>query len=961
MRTEGSKKNYPALSLQNRGKFVDIYGMKSTVLFRAFIAGFGVFILAVTGCRSAPAPTSTKPVEAPREDVWSLLAKGDSRARDYFLGEVDVHERDSLGRTPLHYAAEMGDSTLAAFFISLGADVDAQDNEDQTPLGISAEKNDPEMARLLVSAGAYIHLPFKNGPSPAIVAVEGDGTFLQAILTPTTVRSADPEGRTVLHLASIAGNVAAVNDILAIADSSENIPAKKDIDGNNALDLALLRPDSRDHMEIAERLILAGAVSENPIFSYFAPAARSANYNARRSDGLAPLHYAAREGYEGLIAFLIEKRADVNIKNTAGATPLHEAARSGNTWIMQVLLDQGAEVNTQDAKGNTPMHIGIPAEQHVQALGLFLDYGANPNLRDEHGETPLHIIITLNRSPYVAQTLLGSGSDVTIRNIDGKTPLYLAVEENRVELIPLLLAYGSDVFAADNSGVTPFDQAMKDNGFALDELITTETIHQSDNAGNTMLHAAVKNQGDPSVISLILDQRALVNARNKEGETALHIAVRTNQQGSGEFLISRGADIFAANSAGESPLYLALVSPGGRRQWMFNPRTIIARDGLGNSMLHYAAQWKLDQHIPFIIQQGVPVETANATGETPLFMAVKNDGPTTVRTLLAAKANLHTRDTFGNSALHAAIRWNAKNSALTLIESGIDINAHNLSGNTPLHDSIRLGITDIETLLINRGADPEVRNADGNTPFMEAVMAGYTGSMERLTARGADPMTRNVRGDTPLHVAVAMERIDIVNVLLRMGVSIHARNTRDQTPFLIALAISPRMVSTLLTKDRINGSDDFGNSALHIALRAKAPASTVKVILDQGARQTAVDSNGRTPLRLAADLGAWETAKLLADSGSDPFSTAGDGRTPADVVLAKGQVGIYALFSGKAINARDASGNTVLHYAARLGNTESILLLLELGANKNLKNIAAESPADIAMRWNHMENMVLLN
>ncbi|MDR0684477.1 MAG: ankyrin repeat domain-containing protein [Spirochaetaceae bacterium] len=935
--------------------------MKSTVLFRAFIAGFSVFMLVIAGCRSAPVSAPQKPVEASREDVWSLLAKGDSRARNYFLGEVDVHERDSSGRTPLHYAAEMGDTTLAAFFISLGADVDAQDDEEQTPLGISAEKNDPAIAKLLASAGAYIHLPIKSWTSPATLAVEGDGTFLQAILTPATVSSTDPEGRTILHLATIAGNVQAVNAVLAAADSSENVPAKKDRDGNNALDLALLRPDSRDHMEIAEQLILAGAVSDNPLFPYFAPAARSANYNARRSDGLAPLHYAAREGHEGLIAFLIEKRADVNLKNTAGATPLHEAARSGNVWIMQVLLDQGAEVNTQDAKGNTPMHIGIPAGQQVQALGLFLDYGANPNLRDEHGETPLHIIITLNRSPYAAQILLGGGADASIRNIDGKTPLYLAVEENRVEIIPLLLVYGSDVFAADNSGVTPFDRAMQDKGFALDALITDETVHQSDNAGNTMLHAAVKNRGDPSIISLILDQRALVNARNKEGETALHIAVRTNQQESGEFLISRGADIFAANSAGESPLYLALVSPGGRRQWMFNPRTVIARDGLGNSMLHYAAQWKLDGHIPFIIQQGVSVETPNATGETPLFMAVKNDGSTTVKTLLAAKANLHTRDTFGNSALHAAVRWNARNSALTLIESGIDINAHNLSGNTPLHDAVRLGITDIEAVLLNRGADPEVRNADGNTPFMEAVMAGYTGSMERLTARGADPMTRNIRGDTPLHMAAAMERYDIVNVLLGMGVSIHARNTRDQTPFLIALAVSPRMVSALLTKDRINGSDDFGNSALHIALRAKAPASTVKVILDQGARQTSVDSNGRTPLRLAAELGSWESAKLLSDSGSDPFSTAGDGRTPADIVLARGAEGIYALFSGRAINARDASGNTILHYAARQGSAENILLLLELGANKNLKNIAAESPADIAIRWNHMENVVLLN
>jgi ankyrin repeat protein len=382
---------------------------------------------------------------------------------------------------------------------------------------------------------------------------------------------------------------------------------------------------------------------------------------------------------------------------------------------------------------------------------------------------------------------------------------------------------------------------------------------------------------------------------------------------------------------------------------------------LGNGILHYFAQWKLDEHIPFVISSGVSTEAANATGETPLFAAVKVNGSSTVRTLLNSRASLNARDGLGNSALHAAVRWNARNCAITLLDSGIDINAHSLSGKTPLHDSVRLGITQLEILLIGKGADPEVRDADGNTPFMEAVMAGNPGSIDRLENRGADPMTRNVRGDTPLHIAVAMERSDMVNQLLRMGVSIHARNTRNRTPFQIALSVSGRMVSTLLTKDRINIPDDFGNSALHVALQEKAQANIIRIIIDQGCRLNAVDSNGYTPLRLAVEMRSWETAKLLADSGSNPFSVAADGRTPAEIALAGGREGIQSLFSGKGVNALDASGNTILHYAARQTNPAGISLLLELGANKAIKNIAAESPHDIALRWNQRENAALLN
>jgi ankyrin repeat protein len=913
----------------------------------------GVFFLVFSGCKSSPQ------AEIPQEDdIWTLLEKGESdKARPYFLGQVNVNAVDARGRTPLHIAAEKKNANLAAFFIALGANVNALDNERRSPLGISAELKDPGVAKLLAAAGGDIHAPMKNKSTPALTALSLKGEFLSAILTPAALASGDDQGRTILHLAGLEGNTAATEIILALGPELES----KDRDGSTALDLALSRADSRIHMDTAEKLILAGAWSDNPVYPYFAPAVRSSNYNIRSGDGLAPLHYAAREGHEGLISFLIERNANVNIKNASGAAPLHEAARSGNLRIMEMILDNGAEINAQDAKGNSVLHIGIPPTVHREAAVLFLSRGINPNLRDVHGESPIHIAITLNRDPDLLQTLLGGGADVSIRNIDGKTPLYLAIQENRINAIGPLLAYGSDIFAADNGGITPFDWALRENSPILTTLITPESVQQSDSAGNTMLHAAVKNRADLKITGYILDQKALVNARNKEGETALHLAARLNEAEAGELLLSRGADIFAPNSRGESPLYLAFVSPGGIRTWMINPTTLEAKDGMGNTILHYAAQWKMDAYIPFIIQQGAQPDAANATGETPLFMAVKYDGASTVTVLQKSGANIFARDTLGNSVLHAAVRWNAKEAANTLIDSGIDVNCYTLAGNTPLHDAVRLGIADLEILLIRRGAQLEVRDAEGNTPFMEAVMAGYLGSMERLADLGADPLTRNIRGDTPLHMAVTAERSDLINPLLSWGASIHARNARNRTPFQIALSTSPRMVSTLLTKDRISTSDDFGNSALHIAIQEKAQPTVLRAIIDQGGRLSSVDSAGRTPLRLAMDNSAWDLAKILADAGSEPFSVAGDGKTPADVALGRGDEGVRALFSGRGIRAQDSSGNTVLHYAAKKGNPHLIALLLELGANKGVKNIAAESPADIAQRWNQRESAALLN
>ena len=941
-----------------------------------------VFILIfVANCTSSsssspltPPPGTTSPSSSSKDDMWSLLGRGDEKAIDYFRGQYDVTDVDEKGRTPLHYAAERRNSELANFFIRNGANTNALDNENQSPLGICVDNNDTVIADLLVSAGAKIHLPIQNNTTAAVIALNKSPSLFKALLTPSSVADIDASGRNVLHLASINGKTQSVTDILPILllPSSTASINDKDNDKKNALDYALSYPDSRDHIEIAEKLILSGANSENPIFSYFAPAVRSANYNFRHYDTLlnesrAPIHYAVYENYPGLFSFLIDKKIDVDIKTTSGATPLHLAVSKGYIDFIRILIDNDADVNARDANDNTPLHLGIPSEVHSQIIALFLEKKANLKLRDKHGDTPLHIAISLNRSLDVIRALLDGGSDVYIRNIDGQTPLYIAIENKLETLIPVLLSSGSEIFAEDNSGVTPFDLATRDNDDIINLLFTPEAMNQRDRAGNTMLHRAIINRSSTDLIGRILDQNAFIDARNGEGDTALHIAVRMNQRENGLFLISRNASIFPENSARESPLSIAFKASDGSREWIIDPISIVQEDGLGNNMLHYAAKGNFNNVIPVIIRNGISVDAANAMGETPLFSAIQSlstQTPSTITTLIENKASLSARDRQGNSILHAAVRCDSVNPAELLIKYGIDINAHSLNGNTPLHDAVILKKNDIVTLLINSNADREVRNIEGNTPLMEAVRSGNIPLTEELARNGADPSTRNISGDTPLHIAVSMENYDLVSLLLGKGTSIHARNTRNRTPFQISLSISPRMVSTLLTSDRIAISDDDGNSALHIALRESVSEDYIRAIIQQRVRLNAVDRDGKTPLRLAVDSELFEDAKIIADAGADPFLAAVDNKSPAEISFSKddewNEKCLRALFSGRAINSIDSSGNTILHYAARYGTPQSIRLLLGLNANKTIRNISSELPVDIANRWGNSANAEIL-
>lgn len=934
--------------------------MKKESIFRLLICCFlGLSLFFTVSCAS-------RPVEVPEEEpslleqVFRMLQRGDREARNFFIGEIDVNSTDWYGRTPLHYAAELGDAALASLFISLGARVNALDNDNQSPLGISISRNDPSVTAVLANANADIHLPILEGTTAAMLALERSIGVFNAILTPVSLESADSNGRTILHLASIYGNVQAVESILRSISQFHPLINRTDNERKNALDHALERGDSLNHMLIAEQLILRGSNSDNPIFLYFAPAVRTANFNIRRSEGFAPIHFAVRNNHVGLIRLLINKGININIQSFSGATPLHESARTGNMEVMRLLLDNGAGVNIADARGNTPLHIGIPVRVHREAALLLLSRGADPNLRNEIGDTPLHSAIKMGRHLEIIQTLLENGSDVHIRNMLGETPLYIAVQESRSDLISLLLSFGSEVFAFDNSGITPFDLALRENGVVFNELVTTETVNQRDNAGNTMLHVAVRNAALRQQVSLIIERGAVVDTRNMDGNTALHLAVRLNHRENGEYLISHGANIFTANVAGESPLFLVFNSPGGMREWFLNPTTISARDGLGNNMLHYAAQWNINFAIPVIINRGISVEEQNIAGETPLFMAVQTDSPSTIGVLLENRANLNARDNQGHTLLHTAVRWDAINAASFLISSGINLNIHSMSSNTALHDAVILGRSDIENLLIREGANLEVRDVDGNTPFMTAVSSGLASSVGRLAANGADVSTRNTRGDTPLHIAVANERFDLAALLLGTGASIHARNNRNITPFRLSLNTSPRMVTAILVGGRIHTQDDDGNTALHIAVQERASFDTIRAIIDSGARINAVDFNGNTPLRHAMDTHQIDVVRLLSDSGADPFIAGADIRSPADLAISRGEEYLRAMFSGRAIDARDSSYGTILHLAARTGSPRVIEVLLELGANRNIRNVSGETPLDIAQRWNRTNIAELL-
>ena len=147
----------------------------------------------------------------------------------------------------------------------------------------------------------------------------------------------------------------------------------------------------------------------------------------------------------------------------------------------------------------------------------------------------------------------------------GEAPLHLAAKydfENpyphgdgqTVGLVPLLLDHGADVNARDEDGNTPLH--LTHQTFIAGQLIKNGAeVNAENNMGETPLIRILRD-GKPSLgfVCFLKNKGSDVNARDYEGNTALHWAAVRKEEDIGALLVENGADILAKNSKGQTPL-----------------------------------------------------------------------------------------------------------------------------------------------------------------------------------------------------------------------------------------------------------------------------------------------------------------------------------------------------------------------------------------------------------------------
>ncbi len=325
------------------------------------------------------------------------------------------------------------------------------------------------------------------------------------------------------------------------------------------------------------------------------------------------LHTAAEKGQLHVVRFLLDHGARIDSLGPRSLTALQVAARAGHRAMCELLLDRGAE--------NNGLSQALIAERGAVAR-LLIERGADPSKarfrwayqdRSPRGEIPylrasaVHVASGKATSVALLKAVLEANPDVDavmVRDDEQTThrPLSIAIGDRALEKVRLLMEAGADVKATikrDGRDRTLFEWALSiaalDPGGDADDpivdLLLENGVQWTDgnpegvltsigghskwlrraldaglaldpaSGGTRALPLHVAATRNPECLRLLIDRGGGVDLLDREGRTALHVAVLAETSFVAkvvEMLLAAGADPNAVDPEGGTPLSLCL-------------------------------------------------------------------------------------------------------------------------------------------------------------------------------------------------------------------------------------------------------------------------------------------------------------------------------------------------------------------------------------------------------------------
>ncbi|XP_076293144.1 uncharacterized protein LOC143215159 isoform X1 [Lasioglossum baleicum] len=697
-----------------------------------------------------------------------------------------------------------------------------EDKKQRTLLHAAAYMGDSKIVELLLLHGAAVNAKDKKWLTPLHRACcSGNHEVVHVLLRhKANVNVCDRTWQTPLH-------VAAANNAVKCAELL--VPYLKDVNivdgaGRTSLHYAAYN----GHLEMTEYLIRIGC---------------SVNAYDRRNNRSA-LHFAAFMGHDSIVKTLIDNGADVKDKDSHLYTPLHAAAASGSVSCMKVLIKAGADVKAKNGRGNT-LHVAC-VNGHVDAVKDLIASGINIEAVNFHRQTPLHVAAASPNSVECLEVLLQAGAKINVRSKDGYTPLHMTAIYGRFTRSKSLLDAGAIADAEDK-------------------------------VRNTALHIAAWF-GHECLTTTLLEYGASPALQNAELHTPLHLSCLTGHIEVCRKLLQADSNcIDTKDVGGRTPLHLAAYKGfvDCLDLLLSNGANFRLTDDDNRLALHYAASQGHYFCVFTLVGFGSDSNARDIDGATPLHLAAASTatdaGAKCVQYLLKHRADPRLRDKRGFTAFHYAVAGGNQPALVALLEACSLITAEGFNYTeepdppppelTPLHLAAYYGHSKILSLLLPLFSDTNIKEDSGKTPLHLAASKGHQQCVKLLLNNGALVSIQDSVGRcTPIHCAAAAGYTPCLLLLLKNVDDpsiVNCYDAKQRTALTLAVTNmnTECIISLLKYKADCNLADVNKHTPLFRAVINERSYRLGKLLLSHGAKVAIQDTNGKTPLHLAAACG----------------------------------------------------------------------------------------------------------